>query len=140
MFFRPGQGATLLVVSSLGRRAPSRWVLGSVAGRTARHARVPVLVVRDAAPFVAWAADPRPLVAGVSRAPVVVMAAGRGARGRSHDELRSLSCHGCGQELSADPAGGDAGAAAARGQTYGRTRSPKSLIASMILSCGGPPE
>jgi hypothetical protein len=26
------------------------------------------------------------------------------------------------------------------GQTYGRTRSPKSLIASMILSCGGPPE
>jgi hypothetical protein len=32
MFFRPGQGATLLVVSSLGRRAPSRWVLGSVAG------------------------------------------------------------------------------------------------------------
>src|SRR5882672_1876236 len=27
-----------------------------------------------------------------------------------------------------------------RRQTYGRTRSPKSLIASMILSCGGPPE
>jgi hypothetical protein len=25
-------------------------------------------------------------------------------------------------------------------RTYGRTRSPKSLIASMILSCGGPPE
>jgi len=32
------------------------------------------------------------------------------------------------------------GAAAAPAQTYGSTRSPKSLIASMILSCAGPPE
>jgi 5-formyltetrahydrofolate cyclo-ligase len=34
----------------------------------------------------------------------------------------------------------DDGAAADEAQTYGRTRSPKSLIASMILSCAGPPE
>jgi nucleotide-binding universal stress UspA family protein len=59
-------GARLLVVSSLGRRAPARWVVGSVAGRTARHARIPVLVVRDAAPFVAWTADRCPLRVAVA--------------------------------------------------------------------------
>jgi nucleotide-binding universal stress UspA family protein len=40
----------LLVVSSVGRR-PGEWMLGSVAERTAEGSPVPVLVVRDAAPF-----------------------------------------------------------------------------------------
>jgi nucleotide-binding universal stress UspA family protein len=54
-------GASLIVVSSLGRRAPSRWLLGSVAERVAQAAAVPVLVVRDAAPFLAWTEGRRPL-------------------------------------------------------------------------------
>lgn len=53
--------ARLLVVSSLGRRAPARWLLGSVAERTAESAPVPTLVVRDAAPFEAWARGERAL-------------------------------------------------------------------------------
>jgi len=48
------QSARLIVVSSLGRRAPARWVLGSIAERTAQTSPVPVLVVRDEAPFVSW--------------------------------------------------------------------------------------
>lgn len=48
------QGARLVVVSALGRRAPARWVLGSIAERTAQTSPVPVLVVRDQAPFVSW--------------------------------------------------------------------------------------
>ena len=51
----------LIVVSSLGRRAPGRWLLGSVSERTAERAAVPTLVVRDAAPFVAWARGERAL-------------------------------------------------------------------------------
>lgn len=44
----PGrQGVRLIVVSSLGRRDPSRWALGSVAERTAQLSPVPVLIVRD---------------------------------------------------------------------------------------------
>jgi nucleotide-binding universal stress UspA family protein len=53
--------ARLLVVSSLGLRAPTRWLLGSVAERTAESSPVPMLVVRDAAPFEAWARGERPL-------------------------------------------------------------------------------
>lgn len=53
--------ARLLVVSSLGRSAPARWLLGSVAERTAESAPVPTLVVRDAAPFEAWARGERAL-------------------------------------------------------------------------------
>lgn len=53
--------ARLIVVSSLGRRAPSRWLIGSVAERTAESAPVPTLVVRDAAPFQAWARGDRAL-------------------------------------------------------------------------------
>ena len=53
--------ARLLVVSSVGRRAPARWLLGSVAERTAESAPVPTLVVRDAAPFEAWARGQRAL-------------------------------------------------------------------------------
>jgi nucleotide-binding universal stress UspA family protein len=48
-------GVRLIVVSSVGRRAPARWLLGSVAERTAAASPVPVLVVRDAGPFLAWA-------------------------------------------------------------------------------------
>lgn len=55
------RGVRLVVVSSLGRRAPGRWLLGSVSERTAERAVVPTLVVRDAAPFTAWAAGKRAL-------------------------------------------------------------------------------
>jgi len=55
------RGARLIVVSALGRRAPARWLLGSVAERTAGTATVPTLVVRDAAPFQAWARGERAL-------------------------------------------------------------------------------
>jgi nucleotide-binding universal stress UspA family protein len=54
-------GAKLILVSSVGRRVPGRWLLGSVAERTAQAATIPVLVVRDAAPFVAWAQGQRRL-------------------------------------------------------------------------------
>jgi universal stress protein A len=47
--------AGLLIVSSLGRRAPARWLLGSVAERVAEGAAIPTLVIRAAAPFEAWA-------------------------------------------------------------------------------------
>lgn len=53
--------ARLLVVSSLGVGAPARWLLGSVAERTAESSPVPTLVVRDAAPFEAWARGERAL-------------------------------------------------------------------------------
>ncbi len=55
------RAARLIVVSSLGQRAPARWLLGSVAERTAEFATVPTLVVRDAAAFQAWARGERPL-------------------------------------------------------------------------------
>jgi len=51
----------LVVVSSLGRRAPARWLLGSVAERLAQTSSAPVLVVRDSAPFGSWLRDERPL-------------------------------------------------------------------------------
>lgn len=51
----------LIVVSSLGRRAPMRWLLGSVSEHTAERAAVPTLVVRAATPFVAWARGERAL-------------------------------------------------------------------------------
>ena len=53
--------ALMVVVGSLGKRAPERWLLGSVSERAAMHSKVPALVVRDAAPFVAWAAGKQPL-------------------------------------------------------------------------------
>ena len=53
--------ARLMVVSSLGSRKSARWLLGSVAERTAESAAVPTLVVRDAAPFEAWARGERAL-------------------------------------------------------------------------------
>ena len=53
--------ARLLVVSSLGSRKPTRWLLGSVAERTAESSPVATLVVRKAAPFEAWARGERAL-------------------------------------------------------------------------------
>jgi nucleotide-binding universal stress UspA family protein len=53
--------ARLVVVSSLGRRAPVRWLLGSVAERLARACSVPVLIVRDSAPFEHWLGGEGPL-------------------------------------------------------------------------------
>jgi nucleotide-binding universal stress UspA family protein len=42
--------ADVVVMSSHGRRGISRWALGSVAEKVARHTTVPVLVLRDAGP------------------------------------------------------------------------------------------
>lgn len=53
--------STLLVVGALGRERRARWLLGSVAERVAQASPVPVLVIRDAAPFAAWARGERPL-------------------------------------------------------------------------------
>lgn len=58
--------ARLLVVSSLGARKPARWLLGSVAERTAESSPVPTLVVREAAPFEAWTRGERALKAFVA--------------------------------------------------------------------------
>ncbi len=55
------KSARLLVVSSHGREAPERWVLGSVAERAAESSPVPTLVVRSAAPFTAWTLGKRRL-------------------------------------------------------------------------------
>ena len=55
-------GAGLLVVGSHGRRAPLRWILGSVAERTLQSSEVPVLVVGVAGGgFSAWAESSQPL-------------------------------------------------------------------------------
>ena len=54
-------GARLIVVSSLGEIAPSRWFIGSVAERTAQNASVPTLVVRNQKPLQAWARGQRTL-------------------------------------------------------------------------------
>ncbi|HEV7867604.1 MAG TPA: universal stress protein [Chthoniobacteraceae bacterium] len=53
--------ARLLVVSSLGSRASTRWLIGSVAERVAESSPVPTLVVREAARFEAWARGEQPL-------------------------------------------------------------------------------
>lgn len=51
--------AGLIVVSSLGKIAPSRWLVGSVAERTAQNASVPTLVVRKGKPLEQWARGER---------------------------------------------------------------------------------
>jgi nucleotide-binding universal stress UspA family protein len=53
--------AKLIVVSSLGQIAPSRWFVGSVAERTAENASVPTLVVRNQKPLHDWAHGQRTL-------------------------------------------------------------------------------
>jgi nucleotide-binding universal stress UspA family protein len=54
-------GASLIVVGAVGHRGETPRKLGSRADRTAQHAHVPVLAVRDAAPFLAWQKEKRPL-------------------------------------------------------------------------------
>ncbi len=55
--------ADVIVMSSHGRRGFARWALGSVADKVARHALVPVLVLRDAGtvPIGPEAGTERPL-------------------------------------------------------------------------------
>lgn len=52
--------ASMIVVSSLGQIAPSRWLVGSVAERITQTSPVPTLVVRGGEPFKSWAPG-RPL-------------------------------------------------------------------------------
>ena len=54
------EGGELLVVASKGH-GKTLMKLGGIAGGVASATTVPVLVVRDAAPFVAWAKGERPL-------------------------------------------------------------------------------
>jgi nucleotide-binding universal stress UspA family protein len=53
--------ARLIVVSSLGQIAPSRWLVGSVAERVTQSSPVPTLVVRGSREFKAWAQGRRAL-------------------------------------------------------------------------------
>jgi nucleotide-binding universal stress UspA family protein len=53
--------AQLIVVGALGQRRGDGWQLGSHADRTAQRSHIPVLVVRNSAPFEGWANGTRPL-------------------------------------------------------------------------------
>jgi nucleotide-binding universal stress UspA family protein len=53
--------ASLIVITPFGQRRSEKWALGSHADRLVRRSSVPVLVVRDPAPFEAFARDERPL-------------------------------------------------------------------------------
>lgn len=55
------EGSDLLVVASKGHSNAPLMKLGGTSGGVAASASVPVLVVRDSAPFVAWANGERPL-------------------------------------------------------------------------------
>ena len=55
-------GARFVVVSSVGKRASERWLLGSVSERVAQSSPVPTLVVRQAEPFIAWCSGKRLLL------------------------------------------------------------------------------
>jgi nucleotide-binding universal stress UspA family protein len=65
--FADARDATLVVVSSQGHAASPLYRLGGTSERVALESSRPVLVVRDAAPFEAWARGGRPLriLAGV---------------------------------------------------------------------------
>lgn len=51
----------LIIVSTIGHVAPSRWLVGSVAEKTAQLSQVPTLVVRDHESLLAWAKGERTL-------------------------------------------------------------------------------
>src|SRR6185312_1871023 len=53
--------ASLIVVSSLGQIAPSRWLVGSVAERSAQTSPVPTLVVRGGEGLTSWLRGGKPL-------------------------------------------------------------------------------
>jgi len=55
------EGGDLLVVAAKGHTNSPLYKIGGTSGGIAETASVPVLVVRDSAPFVAWAAGERPL-------------------------------------------------------------------------------
>jgi nucleotide-binding universal stress UspA family protein len=55
------ESCRLLVVGPRGLGGSKSYGFGSTSGRSAERARVPTLVVRDAAPFAAWANGERPL-------------------------------------------------------------------------------
>lgn len=57
----PAAKADLIIISSIGQFAPSRWLVGSVAEKTAQLAEVPTLVVRDHERLLDWANGKRPL-------------------------------------------------------------------------------
>lgn len=59
--FAEEQRATLLVVASQGHGRSPLYRLGGTSERLAQATRVPLLVVRDARPFEAWASGPRRL-------------------------------------------------------------------------------
>ncbi len=59
--FADSEHATLVVVSSQGHAASPLYRLGGTSERIALESPYPVLVVRDAAPFEAWARGDRPL-------------------------------------------------------------------------------
>ncbi len=59
--FAEAKRASLLVVASQGHSTSPLYRLGGVSERVAVASQAPVLVVRDAAPFIAWARSERPL-------------------------------------------------------------------------------
>jgi len=59
--FARDEKTQLVVLSSLGRGAPSGWILGSVAEHVAQTSPVPTLIVRSAEPFAAWLGGKRSL-------------------------------------------------------------------------------
>ncbi len=59
--FAEAEGASLLVVSSQGHGSSPLFKLGGTSERLAQVTKVPVIVVRDATPFVDWASGGRPL-------------------------------------------------------------------------------
>jgi nucleotide-binding universal stress UspA family protein len=61
LVFAGSENATLIVVSSQGHAASPLYRLGGTSERIALESPHPVLVVRDAAPFEAWARGDRPL-------------------------------------------------------------------------------
>lgn len=50
-----------MVVSTIGSVSPSRWLVGSVAEKTAQLSKVPTLVVRDHESLLSWAEGKRTL-------------------------------------------------------------------------------
>lgn len=54
-------GADTICVAAVGRRGDHLFRLGSTADRIAQSSRVPVIVVRDETPIVAWVKEPRAL-------------------------------------------------------------------------------
>lgn len=61
----------MVVVSAVSKTAFDRWTLGSVSESLAENLPVPVIVVRDAEPFLAWQRRERPLrvLAAIDLAP-----------------------------------------------------------------------